>query len=209
MWSRRRSSTEAPSPTWPALLSSTWEARRAIQPTSPGSSISSPAATYYLNNYGFTNHTIHGINWQETIPMAAGAMVTLDVRDGNDHEICNTQAAQGVVTIMGVPGSMNGGQSRRSTWYPLRRSNRYRLATLVRHKPRMLPDLEGRARAARHASSAFTLQTMAHVMAGHGASVLGITSARARPRWHKLAFSVLTSPFRVLAVAHDRKARFE
>jgi hypothetical protein len=73
-------------------------------------SISNPQATYYLNNFGFTSHTIHGINWQETIPIAAGAMVTLDVRDANQVEITNTQAAGGVLTFPGVPGSMNGGQ---------------------------------------------------------------------------------------------------
>jgi hypothetical protein len=72
--------------------------------------VSNPNATYYLNNFGFTNHTIHGIDWQETIPMVAGAMVTLDVRDGNDHEISNTQASGGPIVIAGVPGSMNAGQ---------------------------------------------------------------------------------------------------
>ena len=103
--------------------------------------------------------------------------MTLDVRDGNDHEITNTQASGRPVTIMGVPGSMNAGQ--------------FIQIDVVSATPKELlscegrfaeaeppPNLHCRARAARQASIAFMLPTeSAHVMAGQGASLLGMASA--------------------------------
>jgi hypothetical protein len=51
--------------------------------------VSAPKATYTLNNYPRTSHTIYKEDFQVTIPVAAGATVRVQVVDANDREIDN------------------------------------------------------------------------------------------------------------------------
>jgi hypothetical protein len=68
-----------------------------------------PNQHYYLNVItAGLSHVVNIIDATETIPIGGGSTVTLDVYDGNAHEISNT--ANPVKTIAGVPGSMNSGQ---------------------------------------------------------------------------------------------------
>jgi hypothetical protein len=69
-------------------------------------SVASPSQNYFFNDYGLTEHTTFLLDWQVTIPMSGGTKVTLDVNDGNDHEISN----YGSLMNDGIPGSMNYGQ---------------------------------------------------------------------------------------------------
>jgi len=70
-----------------------------------------PNQHYYLNAYNSVglSHVVYLIDYQETIPIAAGATVTLDVYDGNAHEISNTVNTPPLAPS-GVPGSMSSGQ---------------------------------------------------------------------------------------------------
>jgi hypothetical protein len=51
--------------------------------------VSAPKATYTLNNYPRTSHTIYKEDFQVTIPVAAGATVKVRTIDANDREIDN------------------------------------------------------------------------------------------------------------------------
>jgi hypothetical protein len=70
-----------------------------------------PNQHYYLNAYNSVGlaHIVELIDEEETIPIAGGATVTLDVYDGNAHEISNTVNTPPLAPS-GVPGSMNSGQ---------------------------------------------------------------------------------------------------
>jgi hypothetical protein len=69
-------------------------------------SISNPAKDTYLNDYNLVEHTIFKIDYEVTLEMAGNAKVTLDVNDGNDHEIDNYAR----YSHDGIPGSQNLGQ---------------------------------------------------------------------------------------------------
>jgi hypothetical protein len=70
-----------------------------------------PNQHYYLNAYNSVglSHIVYLIDYQQTIPIAAGATVTLDVYDGNAHEISNTVNTPPLAPS-GVPGSISSGQ---------------------------------------------------------------------------------------------------
>jgi hypothetical protein len=51
--------------------------------------VSQPKATYTLNNYPRTSHTIYKEDFQVTIPIAGGASVRVRTIDANDREIDN------------------------------------------------------------------------------------------------------------------------
>jgi hypothetical protein len=51
--------------------------------------VSAPAADYTLNAYPRTSHTIYKEDFEVTIPVAAGAKVTVQTVDSNDREIDN------------------------------------------------------------------------------------------------------------------------
>lgn len=51
--------------------------------------VSAPKATYTLNSYPRTSHTIYKEDFQVTIPVAAGATVRVRTIDANDREIDN------------------------------------------------------------------------------------------------------------------------
>jgi hypothetical protein len=53
--------------------------------------VSNPAQTYWLNHYPKVSHTIYKEDFEATIPMAAGASVTVRVIDGNDRQIDNAE----------------------------------------------------------------------------------------------------------------------
>ena len=69
-------------------------------------SVAKPAQNYFFNDYGLTEHSTFLLDYQVTIPMEGGTKVTIDVNDGNDHEIDNYAK----LTNDGIPGSMNLGQ---------------------------------------------------------------------------------------------------
>lgn len=68
--------------------------------------VSAPSQNYFFNDYGLTEHSTFLLDYQVKIPITGGATITLDVNDGNDHEIDNYAK----LTNEGVPGSMNLGQ---------------------------------------------------------------------------------------------------
>jgi len=51
--------------------------------------VSDPAETYWLNDYGYTAHDIYKEDYEITIPVVGGADVTVVVNDGNEREIAN------------------------------------------------------------------------------------------------------------------------
>jgi hypothetical protein len=53
--------------------------------------VSDPKQTYWLNHYPKVGHTIYKEDFEATIPMAAGATVTVRVIDGNDRQIDNAE----------------------------------------------------------------------------------------------------------------------
>ena len=53
--------------------------------------VSDPKQTYWLNHYPKVGHTIYKEDFEATIPMAAGATVTVRVVDGNDRQIDNAE----------------------------------------------------------------------------------------------------------------------
>jgi hypothetical protein len=53
--------------------------------------VSNPQKTYWLNHYPKVSHTIYKEDFEATIPMAAGATVTVRVVDGNDRQIDNAE----------------------------------------------------------------------------------------------------------------------
>lgn len=53
--------------------------------------VSEPKQTYWLNHYPRVGHTIYREDFEITIPMAAGAKVTVRVVDGNDRQMDNAE----------------------------------------------------------------------------------------------------------------------
>jgi hypothetical protein len=51
--------------------------------------VSEPKQTYWLNHYPKVSHTIYKEDFEATIPIAAGAKVSVRVIDGNDRQIDN------------------------------------------------------------------------------------------------------------------------
>jgi hypothetical protein len=74
--------------------------------------VSEPAASYTLNNYPRTSHTIYKEDFPVTIPIAAGAKVVVQVIDSNDRQIDNgTQGKPDRQQILeGVKGTPQPGQ---------------------------------------------------------------------------------------------------
>ncbi|HKW17511.1 MAG TPA: hypothetical protein VJO35_08400 [Terriglobales bacterium] len=55
--------------------------------------VSNPKHSYWLNHYPAVKHTIYKEDFEETIPVAAGATVVIQVIDGNDRQIDNAKNA--------------------------------------------------------------------------------------------------------------------
>ena len=74
--------------------------------------VSEPAATYYLNHYPSTSHTIYQEDFEAVIPIAGGAEVVVRVTDANDREIDNaaTGPADRRQLIEGVTSEVLDGQ---------------------------------------------------------------------------------------------------
>jgi hypothetical protein len=53
--------------------------------------VSEPKQTYWLNHYPRVGHTIYREDFEATIPMSAGATVTVRVVDGNDRQMDNAE----------------------------------------------------------------------------------------------------------------------
>jgi hypothetical protein len=53
--------------------------------------VSNPKQTYWLNHYPKVSHTIYKEDFEATIPMAAGASVTVRVIDGNNRQMDNSE----------------------------------------------------------------------------------------------------------------------
>jgi hypothetical protein len=53
--------------------------------------VSEPKQTFWLNHYPRVGHTIYREDFEATIPMAAGATVTVRVVDGNDRQMDNAE----------------------------------------------------------------------------------------------------------------------
>lgn len=53
--------------------------------------VSEPAQTYWLNHYPRVSHTIYKEDFEVTIPVAAGATITVRVVDGNDRQMDNAE----------------------------------------------------------------------------------------------------------------------
>lgn len=69
-----------------------------------------PNQHYYLNIFtGGLSHVVNLIDYTETIMIGGGSIVTLDVSDGNAHEISNT-VKNPPLMAPGAPGSMMSGQ---------------------------------------------------------------------------------------------------
>lgn len=51
--------------------------------------VASPAQKYWLNEHNYVAHEIHKEDYEITIPIEAGATVTVVANDGNDREIAN------------------------------------------------------------------------------------------------------------------------
>jgi hypothetical protein len=74
--------------------------------------VSEPAASYTLNNYPRTSHTIYKEDFRVTIPVAAGAKVVVQVIDGNDRQIDNGTPGKPdrQQVLEGVTGTPRAGQ---------------------------------------------------------------------------------------------------
>jgi hypothetical protein len=69
-----------------------------------------PNQHYYLNVFREgLSHVVKLLNYTETIMIGGGSIVTLDVNDGNAHQISNT-VNNPPLAPPGVPGSMMSGQ---------------------------------------------------------------------------------------------------
>ena len=69
-----------------------------------------PNQHYYLNVYTEgLSHIVKLLDYTETIPIGGGSIITLDVHDGNAHEISNTVNNPPLLPA-GASGSMNSGQ---------------------------------------------------------------------------------------------------
>ncbi len=74
--------------------------------------VSDPKQTYWLNHYPRVGHTIYREDFEATIPMAAGAIVTVRVVDGNDRQMDNAEPGlpDRMQIIEGVTDTPLGGQ---------------------------------------------------------------------------------------------------
>lgn len=74
--------------------------------------VSNPRQTYWLNHYPKVSHTIYKEDFEATIPMAAGASVTIRVVDGNDRQIDNAEPGRPdrLQIIKGLSDTPLGGQ---------------------------------------------------------------------------------------------------
>jgi len=74
--------------------------------------VSEPKQTYWLNHYPRVGHTIYREDFEATIPMAAGATVTVRVVDGNDRQMNNAEPglADRMQIIQGVTDAPLDGQ---------------------------------------------------------------------------------------------------
>ncbi|NQW04157.1 MAG: hypothetical protein HQ485_09025 [Acidobacteria bacterium] len=74
--------------------------------------VSNPKQTYWLNHYPRVGHIIYREDFEATIPMAAGATVTVRVVDGNDRQIDNAEPdkADRMQIIEGVTNTPLDGQ---------------------------------------------------------------------------------------------------
>ena len=68
--------------------------------------VSNPKQTYTLNDYGKVGHFVFKLDYEATIQVAAGATVTLEAVDTNDHLIVDYDK----LTVDGVPPVANWGQ---------------------------------------------------------------------------------------------------
>lgn len=74
--------------------------------------VSEPKQTYWLNHYPKVSHTIYKEDFEATIPMTAGATVTVRVVDGNDRQMDNAEPdrADRMQVIAGVTDKVLDGQ---------------------------------------------------------------------------------------------------
>ena len=74
--------------------------------------VSEPKQTYWLNHYPKVSHTIYKEDFEVTVPMAAGATVTVRVVDGNDRQMDNAEPnrADRMQIIAGVTAKPLDGQ---------------------------------------------------------------------------------------------------
>ena len=74
--------------------------------------VSEPKQTYWLNHYPKVSHTIYKEDFEATIPMAAGATVTVRVVDGNNRQMDNAEPdrADRMQIIAGVTDKPLDGQ---------------------------------------------------------------------------------------------------
>lgn len=68
--------------------------------------VSEPEQRYYMNDYQRVGHFVFSLDYEVTIPVAAGSEVTLDANDDNERLILNYEQ----YAPEGVSGSMNLGQ---------------------------------------------------------------------------------------------------
>lgn len=68
--------------------------------------VSSPEQRYYMNDYQRVGHFVFSLDYEVTIPIAAGSEVTLDANDDNERLILNYER----YAPDGVSGSENYGQ---------------------------------------------------------------------------------------------------
>lgn len=74
--------------------------------------VSEPKQTYWLNHYPRVGHAIYKEDFEATIPMVAGATVTVRVVDGNDRQMDNAEPdrADRMQIIAGVTDKPLDGQ---------------------------------------------------------------------------------------------------
>jgi hypothetical protein len=74
--------------------------------------VSEPQQTYWLNHYPRVGHIIYKQDFEATIPMVAGATVTVRVVDGNDRQMDNAEPdlKDRMQIIEGVTGKVLDGQ---------------------------------------------------------------------------------------------------
>src|SRR6185295_1779340 len=69
-----------------------------------------PNQHYYLNIFTEgLSHIVKALDYTETITIGGGSIITLDVNDGNAHEISNTVNNPPLMPA-GAPGSLMSGQ---------------------------------------------------------------------------------------------------
>ena len=95
--------------------------------------VSEPKQTYWLNHYPKVSHTIYKEDFEATIPMAAGATVTVRVVDGNNRQMDNAEPdrADRMQIIAGVTDKPLDGQMLRLPIPDLTEERRKELAKLA------------------------------------------------------------------------------